>query len=255
MGHPSIVQVPRRGGRPLAHTFRQPQPPPPVLVPQEFVGPCPSGTTIVRLSRATNAERTLLARRVIDQFLRYRPANGRLDEQLTLETATAFFLAIVAVRAGMRQRSRNSGDENVLRDMRNILVSCVTRENARDVAAMVHTANTDHLGATMDDRRATARPVMQRILAHGFIAVSPEIRTMAQAILVTALAEHTDSLGVWTTVTNMTTPLGTQVPPRALVLVPRPLARPIGWEPPNRGREVTYVAGGAPVFIDPSFVR
>lgn len=255
MGQPSIVRIPRRGGRPHALAFRPPQPPPPVLVPQEFVGPFPSDTTIVRLSRATNAERTVLARRVIDQFLGYRPANGQPDERLTLETPTAFFLAIVAVRAGMRQRGRNNGDENVLRDMRNILVSCVTRENARDMAAMVHRIGANYLGATMEDRRATARPVMQRILAHGFIAVSPKIRAMTEIVLVTATAEHTDALGVWTTVTNMKVPLGTFVPPNALVLIPRPLARPIGWEPPNRGREVTYVAGGAPVFIDPSFVR
>ncbi len=244
----------KREGRGYAHTFRQPNPPPPVLVAQEFVGLKPSGTTIIQLSRSANGERTILAQRVIEQFLGHTPEQGRPDEYLALETATAFFLATIAVRAGMRQRGRNNGDEKVLRDMQNILVNCITRENARGVAVMMRSITTDHLGAIADDRRATARPVMQRILAHGFVAVVPEIRIMERDVLVVATVYRDDSYGGWATVTNMRIPSRTLVPPRPLVLVSRPLPRPFDWTP-GQERNVSYMDGGAPVFIDPSFIR
>ena len=256
MGHPHIVPFVSGGGRPRGRAFRQPVPPPPVLVPQEFVGPAPSESTIIRLSRATNAERTFLARKVADRFLGYKPAANQPDERNTVEAVTAFFLAVVAIRAGMKQRGRNSGDEKVLRDMQRILVDCITHENAYYAAAMMSAITVDHLGATADDRRATARPVMAQILAHGFVAVVPEIRTIEKdGVLVVATAARGDpDRNGWTTVYNMRIPANMPAPPAgATVLLPYPLPRPI--ESDGAQRHATCIDVQWLLFIDPTFLR
>lgn len=260
MGRPHSVTIVRRP-TPRSHkegwnASRRPDPPPlplPPLTPVEFIESHPSMTTIIRLSRATASERVRLVRRVIDRFKSYRP--GQEDDRLTLETATAFFVASVAIRAGMRGHGRDPDDEDMLRNMRDILVNCVTRENARDVATMMHIAPVQAVSATLDDQRITARPVMQRILAFGFLAVEPEIRVMTNSVLVVVTTERPDRLGGWTTVTNASVPLGTHIPRNALMLVSRPLPRPLDWEPGKDQRTVSYVSGGTPVFIDPSFIR
>lgn len=263
--HPGTTghtQTSRRSVRNRSHNRPRPPPPlppqPPEVVP-EFIGRRPTETTIIRLSRASPAERTLLARRVIDRFLGYKPpknpdGTSGPDDSITTEAARTMFLSVIAIRAGMRNQGRNNGDGNILRDMQTILSSCVTRENARAIAMMARSVCISHLGGSIDDRRATARPVMSQIRNHGFVAVRPEIREMEDGALVTATTERYDGYGTWLTITNMKVPKGTIIPRGALVLVSWPLPRPLGWFP-GSNRETTYTEGGIPVFIDPSFIR
>lgn len=259
MGHLHIVSSLQDGSRSRGHSFLQDRPPPPVLVPQELFGPRPSEATIVLLSQAVGSERVILARRIVSRYRGYRPAPNTPDERITVETAAALFRCVVAMRASMKFR-RHKDDLTALSELQRAMTDCVTRENARDVATMMHCIGIGDIRGTITERRPAARALMTRVLAQGFVVVTPEVRAMANDVLVIATAFRPDSLGAWATVTNMKLPLGTIVPPKALVLVPCPLPRPLGWEPqPKKDardvREVTYITGDTPVFIDPSFVR
>lgn len=267
MGHPqsgTAKRTPTSGRllRDRSHCRQRPAPrllsPPPQEVPQEFVRRLPTETTIIRLCRASPADRTLLAHRVIDRFLGLTPPKNPnetsgTEDSIAMEAVQAAFLCVVAIRAGMHSRGRNGGDEFVLRTMQNILTSCVTRENARDVATMVQDTRIDHIGGSLNDRRATARPIISRILAHGFEAVPAEIHEMEGCTLVTARASRNDNHGTWFTVTNMKAPKGTNIPREALVLVSYPLPRPLDWFH-GSNRDVSYTEGGIPTFVDPSLL-
>lgn len=265
--HSGTVRHSPAGDWPLRDRSRRqrptpPPPPPPPKIVQDFTGRLPTEATIIRLCRARPAERTDLARRVIDRFM---GPNGthQPDGSTTMETAEAMFLSVIAIRAGMNSRGRNGGDEFVLRTMQSILTSCVTRENARDVATMVQNTRIDHIGGSLNDRRATARPVISRILAHGFRAVVPDVREVsvedatdeedAKELLVIATVMRGDPATGWRTVSNMRMPEGTIIPTGMLVLVPYPLPRPaeVGQ---SSGRHATLVRDERLVLIDASLL-
>lgn len=248
-GHPPI------GGRPLRDRSRIrkipapiPPPPPPQIV-QEFIGRLPTETVLIRLSRAAPDERANLAHRVIDRFT---APNGTYQPDVftTVKTAETMFLSVIAIRAGIHRRGRNNEDEIVLRTMQGILVNCVTRENARDVATMMQTVRIDHIGGSPDDRRATARPVMSRVLAHGFKTVVPEIRVVDGGLLVIATVTRGDPATGWRTVSNMRVSTATVIPTGMLVLVPYPLPRPADVSPDSE-RRATVVHDERLVLVDP----
>lgn len=261
--HSETVRLTPTGGLALRDRSRRQRrtsaaPPSPPEVIQEFIGRQPTETTIIRLCRASPAERTFLARRVIDRFLGYKPPKNHdgtsgPSDSITMETVQTMFLSVIAIRAGMNSRGRNGGDENVLRTMQNILKGCVTRGNARDVATMVQAARIDHISGSIDDRRATARPIMSRVLAHGFRAVVPEIRTVDGGLLVIATVTRGDPVMGWQTVSNMRVAAETVIPTGMLVLVPYPLPRPadIG---PGSGRHATIVNDEKLVLVDPGLL-
>lgn len=237
------------------HTFgtsRQHQPPPPILVSQEFVGRRPTEITLLRLSRASPSERIHLARRIVERFVLF-PAQP--DDTFTVESAEALFLTIVAFRVGMKKRGRDNGDGNVIKAMQNLLADCVTRENAPDIAKMMDAIHVYHLDATPEDFRSTARPLVAQILMYGFTVVTPEIRKTAEGdFLVIAETSREDRLGEWRTIRNMLATRGTIIPEGARVLVPLPLPRPVDWYP-GSARVATIINGERPVFVSSNLFR